>query len=81
MSKTLTLSVEVSSDHKVTLKLPNDFPSGLADVVITPATYRPNRLGDLLDPAIFGLWRDHEEIEDSGSFARVLRDRAWSRSE
>ena len=79
MNKTLTLSVEISRDHHITLRLPDDFPPGLADVVITPAFYRPTRLGDLLDPAIFGLWRDRNDIGNSPSFARTLRERAWNR--
>ena len=79
MNKTVTLSVHISPGRKLTLRLPEDFPPGLADVVITPSVYRPSHLSDLLDPTVFGLWRDRDDIDDTLVFAQTLRERAWNR--
>ncbi len=84
MIRTISLTAEVTADHEVRITLPEDVPTGPADIVVVVA---PRGVGnnptlqDLLASEFLGMWRDRTDIQDSAEFAQELRNKAWSRSE
>ncbi len=79
------LTARVTPDRTVTLKVPEDVPMGLTEIVVVfgPPESRPglgNTLGDLQASEFFGMWRGREDIPDSSTFARALREGTWTRS-
>ena len=84
MVRTINLKVDVPSDRKVLITLPDDVPTGPADIVVVVAPHKTSAghtLGDLARSEFFGMWRDRTDIDDDGEFARRLRKEAWKRSE
>jgi hypothetical protein len=83
MVKTINFTTDVPPNREVLITLPDDVPSGPADIVVVVAprtTEKRNTLGDLLNSEFFGMWRDRTDITDSADFARRLRAEAWDRS-
>ena len=83
MVKTINFTTEVPPNREVLITLPNDVPSGPADIVVVVAprtTEKRNTLGDLLNSEFFGMWRDRTDIIDSVQFAREIRSDSWKRS-
>ena len=82
MVRTINLSTEVPPNREVHITLPDDVPTGPADIVVVVAS-RANSagrtLGDLARSEFFGMWRDRTDIGDSAEFARRLREESWSR--
>ena len=82
MVKTINLTTEVPSDRKVLIKLPDDVPEGMADIVVVVAPHASRRgrtLGELARSEFFGMWAQRSDIGDSAEFARKLRQEAWDR--
>ena len=80
MTKTLQLTAEIPPNREILIQVPLDFPTGLARVVLESAPETGGHtLGELARSEFFGLWKDRSDIEDSASFARDLRRRAWDR--
>lgn len=81
MIKTISLTADVTPDRQVQIVLPDDVPTGPADIVVviaSRAAVPTPTLGDLLNSEFFGMWRDRDDITDSAEFARQLRIAAWS---
>ncbi len=82
MVKTFSLTADVPPDRQVHLVLPDDVPTGPAEIVVVVASHAStvHTLKDLAQSPFFGMWRDRADIGDSAEFARRLRAEAWSRS-
>jgi hypothetical protein len=83
MVKTINLTANVPPSREVRITLPNDVPTGPAEIVVVIASRvgaSTRTLGDLLHSEFFGMWRDRADIGDSAEFARRLRAEAWSRA-
>jgi len=84
MVRTINLTTDVKPDQPLSIDIPGDVPAGLADVIviIAPRENTNSRtLKALLTSGLIGMWRDRSDIYDSGTYARELRDRAWTRHE
>lgn len=82
MVRTVTLNTEIPVSRELRVTLPADVPTGSAAIVITvrsPVSSSSATLGDLMNSAFFGMWRDRTDIEDSIDFTRKLRFEGWSR--
>lgn len=82
MFKTINLTMDVPLNREVRIKLPDDVPPGLTEMVVIVASQAPtagHTLGDLVRSEFFGMWRDRTDLGDSTEFARRLRKDAWSR--
>ena len=82
-TKLIHLKTKIERGGRISFVLPNDFPEGDAELLIvvrTKTERKIKRLGDLLTSEFFGIWKDREDISDSASYARELRERAWQRS-
>ena len=82
MVRTISLTTDVPPDRQVHLVLPDDVPTGPAEIVIVVASRATpaHTLGDFVHSPFFGMWRDRDDIGDSVEFARRLRAEAWSRA-
>lgn len=86
--KTVTLQADISPSRELRVMLPDGVPTGRHTIVLVidehaaPAPACPERrtLGDFLDSEFFGMWADRDDIGDSATFARELRERASRRS-
>ena len=82
MSTTITLTANVPPNHQLTITLPDEIPTGPAEIVVVIASQQPAPVGSLAELAeseFFGLWRDRDDVADSADYARALREKAWSR--
>lgn len=75
-----------TSERTLTLRVPEDVPTGATEVIVVfapteSAPERPSTLGDLRASEFFGMWRDREDLPDSPTLARALREQTWKRSE
>lgn len=68
MARALKLHVHVGKDHLV--KLPSDFPEGLAEIVVTPVEASSAGIGGL------GLWSKVADTEYDSFHEAVQRLRA-----
>jgi hypothetical protein len=83
MVTTLSLATKVPLNRELRIVLPDDVPTGPADVVVVVASQPASpahTLGDLLQSEFFGMWRDRDDLRDNPEFARQLRVQAWSRA-
>jgi hypothetical protein len=81
MFKTMNLHAEISANHELHITLPNDVPTGPADVVLVISTSdqeKTRTLKDLADSEFIGMWKDRPDIGDD--FAQRLRSEGWKRS-
>jgi hypothetical protein len=82
--KTVTCKVVIPTDRQLHLTIPEEIPSGPAEIVlvIVPETPSAQGLtaGDLLRSPLCGLWKDRSDIGDSIEYARMLRAKAEQRS-
>ena len=83
MVRTFSLTADVPPDRQVRIVLPDDVPTGPAEIVVVVSSHAatPHTLKDLAQSPFFGMWRNRDDIGDSTEFARRLRVEAWSRSE
>jgi len=82
MPTTINLTADVPANHQLTITLPDEIPTGPADIILVVKSQTPPELatlGALAESEYFGLWRDREDIVDSAAFAHDLRKEAWSR--
>ncbi len=55
---------------------------GIAKPEVPPSDgTKEHTLGELLESEFFGMWKDREDISDSATYARHLREIAWRRGE
>jgi hypothetical protein len=82
--KTIACKVVIPSDRQLHLVVPEDVPSGPAEVVLVIAPdIQPEQgltAGDLLRSPLCGIWKDRTDIGDSLAYARRLRTEAERRS-
>ncbi len=85
--KTVTVQADIPPSRELRVVLPDDVPVGPRQIVIVleglddpePPPGQIRTLGDLLDSEFFGLWADRDDITDSATFARELRERVARR--
>jgi hypothetical protein len=80
MVKTIRLTVDVPPDREVRIVLPDDVPTGPAEIVVVVASHvsdMAHTLGELAQSEFFGMWRDRTDIPDSAEFARRLWVEGW----
>lgn len=73
-------TVEVTPDHQVTLRLPEDFPPDQAQVTVVTSTSsaKASPFGELLESEFLGMWAEREDIIDSAAYAVELQQRISS---
>jgi hypothetical protein len=73
----VTLTTTVTPERTLTVRVPQDIPTGPVEVVVVFAAEpqpRPyHALGDLRTSEFFGMWRDRTDLPDSPALARTLR--------
>lgn len=84
MVKTIRLETNVTTDHELHIKLPNDFPEGMAEITLVVESQNKSKkkgrtFGDLLKSEFFGMWKDRDDIGDSVEYARKLQEKTWKR--
>ena len=82
MVTTINLTADVPPNHQLTITLPNEIPTGPAEITLVVASQKAaelSTLGELAESEFFGLWRDRDDITDSADYASRLRDAAWNR--
>lgn len=82
MTRTVSVSADIPTSREVRIVVPDDFPSGPAEITVVHASGDVNStstLGELAASEFFGMWRDREDIPDSTAFARELRESGWKR--
>ncbi len=85
--KTVTLQADISPGHELRVMLPDDVPTGRRTVVLVideqdsaePPGPSKRTLGDLADSEFFGMWAGRDDIADSATFARELREKVQRR--
>ncbi len=84
MVKTFTLETNIPPNRGISITLPSDIPldpAGIVVVVAPCAATEGHTPGELLKSEYLGMWQDWDDIEDSVTFARHLREIAWRRDE
>jgi hypothetical protein len=79
---TINLNVEIPVSRELHITLPPDTPVGPAEIAVTvlsPSQPQGRTLADLARSEFFGMWRDRDDLQDSRSFARMLRSEGWNR--
>lgn len=82
MVTTLNWNTEIPETRELKIKLPDEVPSGHAEIVMQVSTGVPtvgSTLGDLAASEFVGIWAERSDIIDSVSFAKDLREAAWRR--
>ena len=84
MIRTLKLRVDILPQREICIKVPDDVPTGPAEITIVIASqeHLPGQVGtagDILQSPLFGLWAGRDDIADSVSYARYLRSLAEQR--
>jgi hypothetical protein len=81
--RVVTLTTTITPERTLTIRVPEDIPSGPAEVVVVfnaePQSQLHRTLGDLRNSEFFGIWRDRSDLPDSPTLARTLREQAWKR--
>lgn len=70
------LIAEIPSDRRLVLDLPPETPVGRAEIVIRPAGASVMPVitaGEILDSAMFGFWRDRDDIGDAAAYIERFR--------
>ena len=80
----VTLTTTVTPERTLTIRIPEEIPTGPAEVIVVFAAEHPSRphrtLGELRASEFFGMWRYRTDLPDSPTLARTLREQAWKRS-
>lgn len=82
--KTATIKTVIPPDHCLVVQVPEDVPSGPAEVTVRPVETTPAAAGtaaDLLASGLFGIWKNRSDIDDTSGFARQLRRQAEQRGD
>jgi hypothetical protein len=81
--RVVTLTTTVTPERSLTIRIPEDVPTGPAEVTVVfaaePSSKSRRTLGDLRASEFFGMWRDRTDLPDSPTLARTLREQAWKR--
>ncbi len=82
--RVVTLTTTVTPERTLTIRVPEEIPTGPAEVIVVFAVEHPSRpyntLGELRASEFFGMWRDRTDLADSPVLARMLREQAWKQS-
>ena len=77
MENKWTFKTRVPDNHKIEVEIPFHIPAGPATVAIEIVTEQnlPSYVtaGDLVDSPLVGIWADRDDISDSSTFIRQLR--------
>ncbi|HDQ73918.1 MAG TPA: hypothetical protein ENN19_17750 [Chloroflexi bacterium] len=76
------LETTVTPERTLTLRVPEDMPAGSTEIIVVfaPTESPPARhctLGDLRASEFFGMWRNRDDLPDTPTFARTLREQTW----
>src|SRR5439155_22986694 len=75
----INLKTEILQSRELRITLPDDVPTGPAEVVVVISPARiSSTLGDLADSEFMGIWRDRTDIDDK--FAGSFRSKGWKRT-
>ncbi len=81
--RVITLTTTITPERTLTVRVPDDVPTGLAEVIIVfakePLSKPCHTLGDLRTSSFFGMWEDRTDLPDSPTLARTLREQGWKR--
>ena len=73
----VTLTTTVTPERTLTVRVPQDIPTGPVEVAVVFAAEPRSRpyhtLGDLRTSEFFGMWRDRTDLPDGSAMARTLR--------
>jgi hypothetical protein len=80
------LKTTVTPERTLTLRVPEDVPAGATEIIVVfaptePPSARHCTLGDLRASEFFGMWRNRDDLPDTPTFARTLREQTWKHSE
>ena len=82
--RVVTLTTTVTPERTLTIRVPEEIPTGPAEVTVVFApesTSKPrSTLGDLRASEFFNMWQDRTDLPKSPALARTLREQAWKRS-
>ncbi len=70
------LIAEIPDDRRLVLDLPPETPVGRAEIVIRPAGERVRPVitaGEVLESAMFGFWRDRDDMGDAAAYIDRFR--------
>ncbi len=73
---TIRVKVDVTEDREVTIKLPEDFPVGEAEITIEAETEAVGTLGSILASGLVGSGADWD-IGDSEQYIQEQRRMTW----
>ena len=69
---TITQDVVIPADHRITVKLPPDFPAGDAVVIITAQTKPKNRMGEMYGKYKGQIWMSDDFDAPLEDFAEYM---------
>jgi len=82
--RVVTITTTVTPDRTLTIRVPEEIPTGPAEVIVVFApesSSKPCRtLGDLRASEFFNMWQGRTDLPESPALARTLREQAWKRS-
>ena len=73
---TLRVKVDVTENREVTIKLPDDFPVGEAEIIIATEVEEAGTLGSILASGLVGSGADWD-IGDSEEWIQEQRRKTW----
>jgi len=78
--RVVTLTTTVTPERTLTIRVPEEIPTGPMEVIVVFAAEPPskphNTLGELRTSKFFGVWRYRTDLPDSPTLARTLREQA-----
>jgi len=82
--RVVTLTTTITPERTLTIRVPEEVPTGPAEVIVVFAAEPPSEphrtLGELRASEFFGVWRGRTDLPDSSILARTLREQAWKQS-
>jgi hypothetical protein len=72
----VVLRAEIPDSRRLVLDLPPETPVGPVEIVIRPAGERVSPVimaGEVLHSAMFGFWRDRDDIGDAAEYVERFR--------
>jgi hypothetical protein len=83
--RVVTITTTVTPERTLTIRVPEEIPTGPAEVIVVFAPESPSKprrtLGDLRASEFFNMWQDRTDLSESPALARTLREQAWKRSQ